>query len=158
MGGLDTDFGGGFASVFSLCEEQLEVLSSQRNPDFLRQKRKSKDGTVLGYRIIKGGKSFKVPIVESVSRMPLDTIPTALELTGALSGGLIPLNAEAMANIKIAGSVEQGLITQWRDFWAGNKRIWRALRNRLLKVACAECWRPCLRKELMRIGLVLPRK
>lgn len=53
--------------------------------------------------------AFKVPIVESVSRMSLETIPIALELTGALSGGLIPLNAEAMANIKIAGSEEQCL-------------------------------------------------
>jgi flotillin len=76
---------------------------------FSGKQRKLKDGTVVGYRIIKGGRGLKVPIVESVTRLPLTTIPIDLELTGALSKGVIPINIQAMATVKIAGSEEEGL-------------------------------------------------
>ena len=64
---------------------------------FSGKKRTLKDGTVIGYRIIKGGRGFKIPLVESVTRMSLETIPIEFELDGALSKGLIPLRVEAMA-------------------------------------------------------------
>jgi flotillin len=47
--------------------------------------------------------------VESVTRLPLTTVPIELELTGALTSGIIPVNIQAMANVKIAGSEEEGL-------------------------------------------------
>jgi flotillin len=76
---------------------------------FSGRKRKLKDGSEVGYRVIKGGRGFKIPIIESVTRLPLTIIPIDIELSGALTNGLIPVNIEAMANIKIAGREQEGL-------------------------------------------------
>ncbi len=87
---------------------------------FSGRKRKLKDGTVVGYRVIKGGRGLKIPIIESVSRMPLTTIPIELELKGALCKGVIPIDIQAMANVKIAGSEEEGLSNALERFLGRN--------------------------------------
>jgi flotillin len=76
---------------------------------FSGKKRKLPDGTEVGYRIIKGGRGFKIPIVETVHRMSLATIPIEIEIKGALSSGIIPLNVQGIANIKVAGTEDTGL-------------------------------------------------
>ncbi|MEE8234472.1 MAG: SPFH domain-containing protein [Gammaproteobacteria bacterium] len=73
------------------------------------RKRKLADGTEVGYRIIKGGRGFRMPIVEIVHRMSLTTIPITIDISGALSSGSIPINIKGMANVKVAGTVEAGL-------------------------------------------------
>ena len=84
-------------------------------------KRKTlKDGTVVGFRYIKGGRSLKIPIIESVTRLPLNTIPIELELSGALTNGIIPVNIQAMANVKIAGSEDEGLTNAMERFLGRN--------------------------------------
>jgi flotillin len=84
-------------------------------------KRKTlKDGTVVGFRYIKGGRSLKIPIIESVTRLPLNTIPIDLELSGALTNGIIPVNIQAMANVKIAGSEDEGLTNAMERFLGRN--------------------------------------
>ena len=84
-------------------------------------KRKTlKDGTVVGFRYIKGGRSLKIPIIESVTRLPLNTIPIELELSGALTNGVIPVNIQAMANVKIAGSEDEGLTNAMERFLGRN--------------------------------------
>lgn len=87
---------------------------------FSGRKRRLKDGTVVGYRVIKGGRGLKIPIIESVSRMPLTTIPIDLELSGALCNGIIPINIQAMANVKIAGTEEEGLSNALERFLGKN--------------------------------------
>jgi flotillin len=87
---------------------------------FSGRKRRLKDGTEVGYRIIKGGRGLKVPIIESVTQLPLTTIPIDLELTGALTNGIIPINIQAMATVKIAGSEEEGLSNALERFLGKN--------------------------------------
>ena len=41
--------------------------------------------------------------------MSLETMPIEIELDGALTKGIIPLNVAGMANIKVAGAEEEGL-------------------------------------------------
>jgi flotillin len=95
--------------VLAFIKANLRICHPNEILVFSGRKRTLKDGTVVGYRVIKGGRGLKIPIIESVSRMPLTTIPIELELTGALSNGIIPINLQAMANVKIAGSEEEGL-------------------------------------------------
>ena len=59
---------------------------------------------------------MQIPIIESVTRLSLNTIPIELELTGALTNGIIPVNIKAMANVKIAGSEEEGLTNALERF------------------------------------------
>jgi len=95
--------------ILAFIKANLRICHPNEILVFSGRKRRLKDGTEVGYRIIKGGRGLKIPIIESVSRLPLTTIPIDLELTGALTNGIIPINIQAMANVKIAGSEEEGL-------------------------------------------------
>lgn len=76
---------------------------------FSGRKRTSPDGHVVGYRIIRGGRGFRIPFIENVSRMSLNTMPIEISITKALTRGIIPINVESRATMKIAGSEEAGL-------------------------------------------------
>jgi flotillin len=106
--------------VLAFIKANLRICHPNEILVFSGRKRTLKDGTVIGYRIVKGGRGLKIPIIESVSRLPLTTIPIELELTGALSNGIIPINLQAMANVKIAGSEEEGLSNALERFLGKN--------------------------------------
>jgi len=106
--------------VLAFIKANLRICHPNEILVFSGKKRRLKDGTEVGYRIIKGGRGLKVPIIESVTRLPLTTIPIDLELTGALSKGIIPINIQAMANVKIAGSEEDGLSNALERFLGKN--------------------------------------
>jgi len=65
------------------------------------------DGSVveLGYRKVFGGRSWRVPIIETVERMDLTTIPVKVTSTNAYSKGGIPLMVQAIANVKISSDM-----------------------------------------------------
>ena len=85
-----------------ICQPNEIVILSGR-------KRKQPDGSVAGYRVIRGGRGFKWPFVESVARLPLTTLPIEVHLPKALCSGMIPVTIEGRANVKLAGRVEEGL-------------------------------------------------
>ena len=64
------------------------------------------DGERVGYRSISGGRVFRVPIIETVQHMNLETIPIEVSVSNAFSKGNIPLHVEAIANVKIASEPE----------------------------------------------------
>src|SRR5207248_2792380 len=61
-------------------------------------------GRDVGYRIVKGGVAYRVPLFEVVDRMDLTNMQIELEVKGAYSKGGIPLNVQGVANVKIAGT------------------------------------------------------
>ncbi|MBN1446313.1 MAG: flotillin [Bacteroidetes bacterium] len=68
------------------------------------RKRRMPDGSTVGYRLIRGGRAMRVPLIEKAARMSLETIPLDLSVMNAYSKGGIPLKVEAIANIKIDSS------------------------------------------------------
>ncbi|MGD9182222.1 MAG: SPFH domain-containing protein [Desulfobacterales bacterium] len=106
--------------ILAFIKANLRICHPNELLVFSGRKRKLKDGTEVGYRVIKGGRGLKIPIIESVTRLPLTIIPIDIELTGALTNGLIPVNIEAMANVKIAGSEEEGLSNALERFLGKN--------------------------------------
>lgn len=106
--------------ILAFIKANLRICHPNEILVFSGRKRKLKDGTEVGYRVIKGGRGLKIPIIESVTRLPLTIIPIDIELSGALTNGLIPVNIEAMANIKIAGSEEEGLSNALERFLGKN--------------------------------------
>ena len=70
---------------------------------FAGPKTKDHNGKTLGYRLVKGGSSIKMPLIEKTFRMDLTNMIIELKVTNAYSKGGIPLNVEGVANIKIAG-------------------------------------------------------
>ncbi len=56
-----------------------------------------------GYRLIKGGRGIRVPLLERVDRMDLTNMGIDIQAVNAYSKGGIPLTVQGVANVKIAG-------------------------------------------------------
>ena len=70
------------------------------------RKRRLPDGQVVGYRTVIGGSTLRIPIIEQVQYLSLETIPLELTVSNAFSKGNIPLTVQAIANVKIASEPE----------------------------------------------------
>ena len=55
----------------------------------------------VGFRVVRGGRAMRMPLIETVDRMQLTNMAIELEVTNAFSKGGVPLNVQAVANIKI---------------------------------------------------------
>jgi flotillin len=71
---------------------------------FSGRKHRLTDGTVSGYKILHGGRGFRVPFLETVNRMDMRLFPVEVTVTNAYSKGGIPLSVHAIANVKISSS------------------------------------------------------
>jgi flotillin len=56
----------------------------------------------LGYRVLRGGRTFRVPLLEKVDWMDLNTIAIEVAVHNAYSKGAIPLNVQGVANVKVS--------------------------------------------------------
>lgn len=61
------------------------------------------EGRLVGYRTIKGGRSIRIPLFESVDRIDLTNMIIEVAVSNAYSKGGIPLTVQGVANVKIAG-------------------------------------------------------
>ncbi len=68
---------------------------------FSGRKHRLSDGSIRGFRVEHGG-GWRVPIVEKVDRMTLNTIEVPIAIRGAFSKDGIALNVDAIANVKIS--------------------------------------------------------
>ena len=66
------------------------------------RKRTTTDGRQVGYRVLHGGRTLRIPIVEKVSRIDLTTIPIEVMVKNAYSKGGIPLVVQGIANVKVS--------------------------------------------------------
>ena len=82
-------------SILVICPPNQVVIFSGR-------KRKRADGSQVGYRVVLGGRSVRIPILERVDRMSLLSIPIDLKVANAYSKGGIPLRVHAIANVKVS--------------------------------------------------------
>src|SRR5258708_26250898 len=57
----------------------------------------------VGYRVVRGGRSLRVPLLEAVDSLDLNNISIDIEVRGAYSKGGIPLNVHGIANVKLPG-------------------------------------------------------
>jgi len=70
---------------------------------FSGSKGRSPDGQPRGYRVIKGGRGFRVPLIETVDRVDLTNMVIDVTVSNAYSKGGIPLTVQGVANVKVAG-------------------------------------------------------
>ncbi|MGE5181585.1 MAG: flotillin family protein [Acidobacteriota bacterium] len=84
-----------YRSLLRICRPNEILIFSGR-------KHKAADGSVIGYRVVFGGRGVRVPVVETVSRMDVSLISVPIAVQGAYSEGGIPLNVHAIANIKVS--------------------------------------------------------
>ena len=93
-----------FATILGIIQANLKICQPNEVLIFSGKKRRLSDGSTLGYRVIKGGRAFRWPVIERVDRLLLNTIPIDLMVSNAYSKGGIPLTVRAIANVKIASN------------------------------------------------------
>ncbi|MCK5796240.1 MAG: flotillin family protein [Deltaproteobacteria bacterium] len=88
--------GFGIASRFILIvgPNELLVLSGR--------KRQLADGSVVGYRVIRGGRVVRIPLLEQAARLSLAPLEIPVQVTGAYSKGGVPVDVTADATVKIS--------------------------------------------------------
>ncbi len=91
-------------TVLGIVRANLKICQPNEVLIFSGKKRVLPDGSTVGYRIIKGGRGFRIPIIERVDQLQLNTIPLDLTVSNAYSKGGIPLMVRAIANVKIAST------------------------------------------------------
>jgi len=70
---------------------------------FSGTRRKEGPGMV-NYRLVQGGRGIRIPLLETVDRLDLTNAIIDVRVDGAYSKGGIPLNVNAVANVKIAST------------------------------------------------------
>ncbi len=89
-------------AILGIVRANLKICQPNEVLIFSGRKRRLSDGTVVGYRQIKGGRGFRIPLLEQVDRVDLTTIPIDLKVENAYSKGGIPLTVRGIANVKVA--------------------------------------------------------
>lgn len=69
---------------------------------FSGRRHRQSDGSTRGFRVVFGGRGWRVPILERVDRMNLNSFEVPIAIRGAYSQGGIALNVEAVANVKVS--------------------------------------------------------
>lgn len=83
------------SSLIVICPPNRVAVISGRS-------RVLSDGRRVGYRILKGGRTLRIPLLEKVAWLDLNTIPLEVSVTNAYSRGTIPLNVQGIANVKVS--------------------------------------------------------
>jgi flotillin len=73
----------------------VAVLSGRR--------RKLPDGRIVGYRMVRGGAAFRIPVLEKVEYLHLNVMTIPLEIKRAYTLKGVPVSVKAVANVKIRG-------------------------------------------------------
>ena len=94
----------GTLAVLGIVRANLKICQPNEVLIFSGRKRQLGDGSSVGYRVIQGGRGFRIPIVERVDRIQLNTIPLDLTVANAYSKGGIPLVVRAIANVKVSSN------------------------------------------------------
>src|SRR5688500_4978189 len=88
--------------LIAIWRNLLQIARPNEALIFSGKKYRLEDGTVLGYRVVSGGRrALRIPILERVDRMDMTLIPIDIVVHNAYSKGNIPLQIHAIANVKI---------------------------------------------------------
>jgi len=89
--------------VVSLIIRNLLFVSTPNEALVFSGRARSVGDRELGYRIVRGGRSLRTPLLEKVSSIDLTMFTIDVVVQNAYSRGGIPLNVIGVANVKVAG-------------------------------------------------------
>jgi flotillin len=94
--------------VVLLAIRSLIVICPPNRIAVISGRGKTSEGGMAGYRVLRGGRTVRIPLLEKVDWMDLNTIAIELSVLNAYSKGAIPLNVQAVGDVKI--SSRQGVL------------------------------------------------
>jgi flotillin len=93
----------GFLIALMLLSRNYIKVSPNRAAVISGRSRKLADGTVVGYRLVRGGATLIVPFLEKVEYLSLNVITVPLATSRAYTVQGVPVSVKAVANVKIKG-------------------------------------------------------
>jgi flotillin len=87
----------------SLVVRKLLYVAAPNEALVFSGRRRMLGSREVGYRILRGGRSLRMPLLEQVNRIDLTMFTIDVMVQNAYSKGGIPLNVVGVANVKIAG-------------------------------------------------------
>ena len=88
--------------ILLIIKQILYVVPPNEVLIFSGRKHRLPDGTIRGFRVVFGGRGYRYPFLEQVNRMSLNIMEVPISIRGAYSKGGVPLNVDAIANVKIS--------------------------------------------------------
>jgi flotillin len=85
-----------------LMKSLLHICTPNEVLIFSGRRHRLADGSLRGFRVIVGGRGWRMPFIEKVDRMNLNVMEVPIPIRGAYSKGGIPLNVDAIANVKVS--------------------------------------------------------
>ncbi|HEY7372019.1 MAG TPA: SPFH domain-containing protein [Polyangia bacterium] len=103
---LIAGLGGGLAFIILVIfiSRFLYICRPNEILIFSGRKHRNADGSESGYRVIFGGRAWRMPLIEQVSRMDMRTIPIDVQVQGAYTRVGIALKVKAIAVVKISSN------------------------------------------------------
>ena len=94
----------GLIVLLSFVKKFLIICRPNEVLIFAGRKHRREDGTEAGYRAVFGGRAWRVPVIESVERMDMRSIPIDVQVHGAYTRVGIALKVRAIAIVKISSN------------------------------------------------------
>jgi len=102
--GLGLGLGVGLLVLLGILSRFLYICRPNQLLVVAGRKRRAEDGTTVGYRVVNGGRAWRMPIIETVETMDMRSIPIDVQVQGAYTRVGIPLRVRAIAIVKISSS------------------------------------------------------
>ena len=96
----------GFLIALMLLSRNYIKVSPNQAAVISGRSRKLADGTVVGYRLVRGGATLIVPFLEKVEYLSLNVLTVPLATSRAYTVQGVPVSVKAVANVKIKGDDE----------------------------------------------------
>ena len=93
----------GFLIALMLISRNYVKVSPNQAAVISGRSRKLPDGTVVGYRLVRGGATLIVPFLEKVEYLSLNVLTVPLATSRAYTVQGVPVSVKAVANVKIKG-------------------------------------------------------
>lgn len=93
----------GFLIALMLLSRNYIKVSPNTAAVISGRSRKLGDGTVVGYRLVRGGATLIVPFLEKVEYLSLNVLTVPLATSRAYTVQGVPVSVKAVANVKIKG-------------------------------------------------------
>ena len=93
----------GFLIALMLLSRNYIKVSPNQAAVISGRSRKLPDGTIVGYRLVRGGATLIVPFLEKVEYLSLNVLTVPLATSRAYTVQGVPVSVKAVANVKIKG-------------------------------------------------------
>jgi flotillin len=102
--GLGLGIGIGLLIFLAILSRFLYICRPNQLLVVAGRKRRTEDGTLVGYRVVNGGWALRTPIIETVETMDMRSFPIDVQVQGAYTRVGIPLRVRAIALVKISSN------------------------------------------------------